>query len=187
MIVFNKIGCIKAHLSLFLFWERSWCDDQWHFFLLASVMEKLSVNFVKDSTALSWHVSSSVWFAPLKAFVDLVSWVREWPSHSVANAVFQFFFSYCRRLQCLWGSSFLENFTGNHSVILNDPKMLRYVVFPLLIRNHRYVESSLTVYITCKYQLLLLCKIHFGFISFFSLITEVVLVVFYFDKLTGSF
>lgn len=36
-----------------------------------------SVNFAKDSTALSWHVSSGVGFAPLKAFVDLVLWVRE--------------------------------------------------------------------------------------------------------------
>lgn len=73
-------------------------------------MEKSRANLVKDSAALSWHVSSGVWFTPLKAFVDLVLWVREWPSLSVASAVFAVFFQRLLQTPRSVVSSFPETF-----------------------------------------------------------------------------
>lgn len=64
----------------------------------------------RTALPFSWHVSSSVWFAPLKAFVDLVSWVRDWPSLSIASAVFAVFLSeLVGDSKSVW-SSFSEKF-----------------------------------------------------------------------------
>lgn len=75
VIVFNKLG-VSEH-SFVLRKMLRFDNDVYSPGHATLLWRKFWVNFVKDSTALSWHVSSGVWSAPLKAFVGLVLWVRE--------------------------------------------------------------------------------------------------------------